>query len=100
MSGIGIDFGTSNSVAALYDGKDIRLINLEDEDAIILQRYTSIENCNKNWAEAINQYISENINRIVELTPEVIAKTTVIGSSINLQFGGRWLQFRRCVRRQ
>ena len=34
MSGIGIDFGTSNSVAAFYDGKDIRLVNLEDEDAL------------------------------------------------------------------
>ena len=81
MSGIGIDFGTSNSVAALYDGKDIRLINLEDEDAIMPTAiHLNRELQTKTGQKAINQYISENINRIVELTPEVIAKTTVIGS--------------------
>ena len=81
MSGIGIDFGTSNSVAALYNGKDIRLVNLEDEDAIMPTAiHLNRELQPKTGQRAINQYISENINRIVELTPEVIAKTTIIGS--------------------
>ena len=81
MSGIGIDFGTSNSVAALYNGKDIRLVNLEDEDAIMPTAiHLNRELQPKTGQKAINQYISENINRIVELTPEVIAKTTIIGS--------------------
>ena len=81
MSGIGIDFGTSNSVAAFYDGKDIRLVNLEDEDAIMPTAiHLNRELQPKTGQNAINQYISENMNRIVELTPEVIAKTTIIGS--------------------
>ena len=81
MSGIGIDFGTSNSVAALYDGKDIRLVNLEDGDAIMPTAiHLNRELQPKTGQRAINQYILENMNRIVELTPEVIAKTTIIGS--------------------
>ena len=81
MSGIGIDFGTSNSVAALYDGKDVRLVNLEDGDAIMPTAiHLNRELQPKTGQRAINQYILENMNRIVELTPEVIAKTTIIGS--------------------
>ena len=81
MSGIGIDFGTSNSVAALYDGKDIRLVNLEDGEAIMPTAiHLNRELQPKTGQRAINQYILENMNRIVELTPEVIAKTTIIGS--------------------
>ena len=81
MSGIGIDFGTSNSVAALFDGKDIRLVNLEDGDAIMPTAiHLNRELQPKTGQRAINQYILENMNRIVELTPEVIAKTTIIGS--------------------
>ena len=33
--GIGIDFGTSNSAAAVFDGEHVRLVQLETADAII-----------------------------------------------------------------
>ena len=33
--GIGIDFGTSNSAAAVFDGETVRLVQLETADAII-----------------------------------------------------------------
>ena len=33
--GIGIDFGTSNSAAAIFDGDELKLVQLESADAII-----------------------------------------------------------------
>jgi len=35
MIGVGIDFGTSNSAAAWYDGERVRLVRLEEESDIM-----------------------------------------------------------------
>ena len=86
MVGIGIDFGTSNSVAATFDGQQITLVPLEGAGPIMptathLDRKLHTET----GQPAIDQYIEENRDRIVELTSEVIAKSTLLTSERNVE---------------
>ena len=74
--GIGIDFGTSNSVAALYDGEGLELVDLGPAGAII----PSATYIDKSFGasvgqEAIDRYILANTGRTVELIPEVIGES-------------------------
>ncbi|MGA1371213.1 MAG: Hsp70 family protein [Pseudomonadales bacterium] len=75
--GIGIDFGTTHSVAAIYDGVVVRLIGLED-DAPLLPSATYIDRRLKTLTgqAAIDRYIADNTGRTVELIPEVISETS------------------------
>ena len=77
--GIGIDYGTSNSAAAWFDGENIHLVNLE-EDAIVMPTACHLDRDLrvKTGQAAVMQYIEENRDRVVELTPEVIAKTQLL----------------------
>lgn len=79
MIGIGIDFGTSNSAAAYYDGEQVRLVQLESTDAI-MPTATHIDRELKTTTgdAAVRQYIDENRDRIVELTPEVVGKSQLL----------------------
>ena len=79
MIGVGIDFGTSNSVAALYDGQSVRLIPLEAGEAVMpTATHLDRELITTTGDAAIRQYIEDNQDRVVELTPEVIAKTSML----------------------
>ena len=74
--GVGVDFGTSNSAAAWFDGEKVRLVKL-DPAAVLMPTATHLD---RNLAvatgqPAVDQYIDENQDRIVELTAEVIAKS-------------------------
>lgn len=77
--GIGVDFGTTNSAAAVYDGKDVTFARLERNSDIMpsalyldrdLQRLTG--------QAAIDQYVKDNTGRTVELIPEVIGESSVL----------------------
>ena len=84
MIGIGLDFGTSNSAAAWYDGEHVRMIPLEKCDAIMPTAMHLDRELNTLTGEAaVTQYIDENRDRIVELTPEVIAKASMVTSEAN-----------------
>ena len=84
MIGIGLDFGTSNSAAAWYDGEKVRMIPLEKFDAIMPTAMHLDRELNTLTGEAaVTQYIDENRDRIVELTPEVIAKASMVTSEAN-----------------
>jgi hypothetical chaperone protein len=79
--GVGLDFGTSNSTAAWFDGKTLHYVALEGSSpvmptAIHLDRnYVSMTG-----SDAIDQYVEENRGRLVELVPEVIGEmSTSIG---------------------
>jgi len=79
--GVGLDFGTSNSAAAWFDGEKLRYIALEGANpvmptAIHLDRnYVSLTG-----SDAIDQYVEENRGRLVELVPEVIGEmSTSVG---------------------
>ncbi|MBD3649285.1 MAG: Hsp70 family protein [Pseudomonadales bacterium] len=79
MIGTGIDFGTSNSAAAWYDGKRVTLVTLEDPEAIMpTATHLDRQLRPRTGVAAVNQYIEENRDRIVELTPEVIGKGALL----------------------
>jgi hypothetical chaperone protein len=83
--GVGLDFGTSNSAAAWFDGTTLRYVALERASpvlptAIHLDRqYEAITG-----SDAIDQYVDENRGRLVELVPEVIgeASTSIGGGEL------------------
>ncbi len=73
--GIGVDYGTSNSAAAIFDGTDIHLVQLESDTVIMpsamyVDRHYKI----KTGQAAINQYIADNVGRTVELSAEVMGE--------------------------
>ncbi len=85
MIGVGLDFGTSNSAAAWYDGTSVHLVPLEESTPIMpTATHLDRELVTLTGEEAVTQYIEENRDRIVELTPEVIAKTTLVTSDSSI----------------
>ncbi len=84
--GIGVDFGTSNSVAAVFDGDEVSLVVLEsgaadatgtsEHEAEIMPSATYIDRALQTLTgqDAIDRYIDDNTGRKVELVPEVIGK--------------------------
>ena len=85
--GIGIDFGTSNSAAAVYDGRSLRLVELE-EDSAILPSATYIDRAlrTQTGRSAIERYVADNVGRTVELIPEVIGEASL---ALSGDSGGR-----------
>lgn len=75
--GVGIDFGTTNSAAAVYDGERLRLVALEGDDPIMPSAtYIDRELKTLTGQDAIDRYIDDNSGRTVEMIPEVIAETS------------------------
>lgn len=74
--GIGVDYGTSNSAAAVFDGSRIHLVQLE-AGATVMPSATYIDRNYKikTGQAAINQYIEDNVGRTVELSAEVIGES-------------------------
>ncbi len=85
--GIGIDFGTSNSAAAIFDGQSVRLVDLE-EDSPILPSATYIDRDlrTQTGRRAIERYVEDNTGRTVELIPEVIGEASL---ALSGDSGGR-----------
>jgi len=75
--GVGIDFGTTNSAAAVYDGSQVRLVQLERTGAIMPSAtYIDRDLQTSTGQTAIDRYIEGNTGRTVELIPEVIGETS------------------------
>ncbi len=73
--GIGVDFGTSNSAVAVFDGERIQLVQLERNNvtmpsASYIDRQFQV--CT--GQEAIDTYITNNMGRKVELGVEVLGE--------------------------
>ena len=86
--GVGIDFGTTNSAAAVFDGERVTLVPLEtgaagsqasEHDGEIMPSATYIDRGLQTCTgrEAIRRYIDDNTGRKVELVPEVIGKASL-----------------------
>lgn len=73
--GIGLDYGTSNSATALFDGDQVILVKLEG-DTVIMPSATYIDRELKisTGQQAINDYITANTGRKVELSAELLGE--------------------------
>jgi hypothetical chaperone protein len=66
--GIGIDFGTSNSVAAVYDGDTVRIVDFGDgKRSLPSAHYLDADYVSTTGQEALDLYIDDNSARRVEL---------------------------------
>ena len=74
--GIGIDYGTSNSAAAVFDGTKVHLVKLE-QHSVIMPSATYIDKDFKisTGQAAINCYIESNTGRTVELSAEILGES-------------------------
>ena len=73
--GIGIDYGTSNSAAAIFDGKKIHLVQLESNTQIMPSAiYIDKDYQIATGREAIESYIKSNMGRTVELSAEILGE--------------------------
>jgi len=92
--GIGIDFGTTNSSAAVCDESGVRQIVL-DEDREIMPSATYLDRRFQaiTGASAILTYVADNTGRTVEFIPEVIGEEsewhTPIGPGSNAPLATR-----------
>ena len=74
-AGIGIDFGTTNSTAALFDGDALTLVDLENGSPVMPSAtYIDRRLETQVGQRAIDTYIAGNTGRTVELIPEVIGE--------------------------
>lgn len=85
---IGIDYGTSNSAAALFDGERVHLVKLE-ANSWVMPSATYIDRDFKicTGQQAIDAYIESNTGRTVELSAEVLGE----GRTTTGQIGDRGL---------
>jgi hypothetical chaperone protein len=73
MIGIGVDFGTSNSTVAWFDGRQLRFVEIETDSPILPTAvHLSKEYEGTTGAEAIERYVQENTARLVHLVPEIL----------------------------
>jgi len=89
--GVGIDFGTSNSTAAVFDGKTISLINIEESGPIMPSAsYIDREFVTCTGQRAIDTYIARNQGRKVEMSLEVLgeARTSTGQMDMSTQLPG------------
>ena len=74
-AGIGIDFGTTNSTAAIFDGDALTLVDLENGSPVMPSAtYIDRDLQTQVGQRAIDSYIAGNTGRTVELIPEVIGE--------------------------
>lgn len=73
MIGVGVDFGTSNSTVAWFDGTNLSFVRVE-ADSVILPTaiHLSRDYVGTTGTQAIDRYVQENAARLVHLVPEVI----------------------------
>ena len=72
--GFGIDFGTSNSAAAMFDGNEVSMIDLSEQVFMASATYIDKDFINYTGDEAIEEYISANRGRTVELAGELLGE--------------------------
>jgi hypothetical chaperone protein len=75
MIGIGVDFGTSNSTVAWFDGQRLRIVAIENQSPILPTAvHLSKEYEGTTGVEAIERYVQENTARLVHLVPEILGQ--------------------------
>jgi len=73
--GIGVDYGTSNTAAAVFDGQRVHLVKLESQSGIMPTAvYINREFSASVGQQAVDNYIKANQGRKVELSAEVLGE--------------------------
>ncbi len=94
MLGIGIDFGTSNSSAAIYDGRSLRYVDVDpvgpDREVMPTALYLDRSLRAKVGKNAISAYMRENEGRAVALEREAVGEIeiTVAGGAEEERYEG------------
>ena len=73
--GIGIDFGTSNSAAAIFNGETVTMVSLSEDASIMPSaNYVDQDYSTTVGQPAIKKYINGNRGRTVELSAEYLGE--------------------------
>ena len=83
---VGIDFGTSNSSAAVYDGRVIRLLPLDREasDPCVMRSLVYIERSGNVWCgqTALSRYLEQNTGRAVHYEMQRVGEVTMVFAEV------------------
>ncbi len=75
MIGVGVDFGTSNSTVAWFDGTQLGFVRMEAQSPILPTAiHLTREYVGSTGSEAIDRYVRENAARLVQLVPEIVGQ--------------------------
>ncbi len=78
---VGLDFGTSNSTVAVYDGSALRLVPLDPqaEEPAVLRSLLYLTRAGERYVgqEAMNRYLDENMGRPVRLERRFVGDVTM-----------------------
>jgi len=81
MLGVGIDFGTSNSSAALFDGRELRYVSVDEASELSQVMPTALyldrERSGTIGQAAIDTYLRENTGRLIELRKEEVGSIEI-----------------------
>jgi hypothetical chaperone protein len=73
MIGVGLDFGTSNSTVAWFDGTHLHFVRVEISGSILPTAiHLSRDYVGVTGKEAIDLYVEENSARLIHLVPEIL----------------------------
>jgi hypothetical chaperone protein len=83
---VGVDFGTSNSSAAVYDGRSIHLLPLDREaaDPCVMRSLVYIERSGDVWfgQTALSRYLEQNTGRAVHYEMRRVGEITMVFAEV------------------
>lgn len=83
---LGIDFGTTNTVAAVMDGRDVRVLPLEGDSATLrTMLYIEREGAIHAGAEAIRLYRKQNVGRVPRFSKQWVGEIEVEIGELNVK---------------
>ena len=86
--GIGIDFGTSNSVAAIFDGQTVRIVEFgKGKNSLPSATYLNSSLLAITGQDALDAYIEDNTGRRVELAAIALGEANTSTGSYDSESG-------------
>ena len=83
---VGVDFGTSNSSVAVYDGRSICLLPLDREasDPCVMRSLVYIERSGDVWCgqQALSRYLEQNTGRAVHYEMQRVGEVTMVFAEV------------------
>jgi len=83
---VGLDFGTSNSSVAVYDGSTLRLVPLDPvaREPSVMRSVLYLTRAGERYVgqEALDRYLAENIGRPVRLERRFVGNVTMTFATV------------------